>query len=77
MDIAGNVRQNWGGQFTKKINNYKYNRVVIVNKMLATPNSSENGEDSGDFKQKNHTQSINIYQHYLTDKIKCVTQSHN
>ncbi len=41
-----------GGQFTKKINKYKYDRVVIANKMHATSNSSENDESSDDFKQK-------------------------
>ncbi len=51
MDIAGKVG---GGQFTKNINKYKYDRVVIANKMHATPNSSENDESSDDFKQKNH-----------------------
>ncbi len=45
MDIAGK-----GAQFTKKINKYKYDRVVIANKMHATPNSSENDESSDDFK---------------------------
>ncbi len=38
------------GQFIKKINKYKSDRVVIANKMLASHNSSEND----DFKQKNH-----------------------
>ncbi len=66
-----------GGQFTKKINKYKYDSIVIVNKMHATPNSSENDEGCDDFKQKNHTQSINIYHHYQTDKIMCVTKSDN
>ncbi len=49
-----------GGQFTKKINKYKSDRVVIANKMCATPNSSENYESSDDFKQKNHKVSIYI-----------------
>ncbi len=55
MDIASKVRQKGGGQFTKKINKYKYDRVVIANKMHATPISSDNDESSDDFKQKNHT----------------------
>ncbi len=38
----------------KKINKYKYDRVVIANKMHATPKSSENDESGDDFKQKNH-----------------------
>ncbi len=42
-------------QFTKKINKYKYERVVIANTMSGTPNSSENDESSDDIKQKNHT----------------------
>ncbi len=49
--------------------------------MHATPNNSENDESSDDlklgFKQKIHIKSINIYQYYLTDKIKCVTQLDN
>ncbi len=52
MVIAGKVRG--VGQFTKKINKYKSDRVVIANKMSATPNRSENDESSDDFKQKNH-----------------------
>ncbi len=48
MDIVGKVG---GGQFTKKINKYKYDRLVIASKMCATPNSSENDESSDDFKQ--------------------------
>ncbi len=51
MDIAGKV--GGGGQFTKKINKYKYDRVVIASKMRATPTSSENDESSDNFKQKN------------------------
>ncbi len=51
MDIASKVG---GGQFTKKINKYKYDRVVIASKMRTTPNSSENYESSDDFKQNNH-----------------------
>ncbi len=53
MDIAGKVGGG-GVQFTKKINKYKYGRVIIASKMRATPNSSENDESSDDFKQKNH-----------------------
>ncbi len=34
MDIVSKVV---GGQFTKKINKYKYDRVVIASKMPATP----------------------------------------
>ncbi len=55
MDIAGKVW--WGGGwwlFTKKINKYKYDRVVIASKMHATPNSSKNDEGCDDFKQKTH-----------------------
>ncbi len=70
MDIASKIVG--GGQFTKKINKYKYDRVFIATKRHATPNSSENDESSDDFKQKNHRYSINIYQHYLTDNIKSV-----
>ncbi len=55
MDIAGNVRQKGGGQFTKKITKYKYDRVVIANKMHATPNSSDNDESRNNFKQTIHT----------------------
>ncbi len=51
MDIVGKAG---GGQFTKKINKYKYDRVVIASKMSATPNRGENDESSDDFKQKNH-----------------------
>ncbi len=40
MDIVGKVRG--GGQFEKKINKYKYDKIFIASKMLATPNSSEN-----------------------------------
>ncbi len=54
MDIVGNVRLGGRGQFTKKINKYKYDRVVIANKMHATPNSRENDESGDDFIQKNH-----------------------
>ncbi len=49
MVIAGKVS---AGQFKKKINKYKSDRVIIANKMFATPNSSENDESSDDFKQK-------------------------
>ncbi len=53
MDIAGKIRwEGGGGQFTKKINKYTDDRVVIINTMHATPNSSENDESSDDFKQK-------------------------
>ncbi len=46
----------WGlGQLTKKINKYKYDRVVIANKMHVTPNSSKNDEISDDSKQINQT----------------------
>ncbi len=58
MHIVGKVRG--GGQFTKKINNNKSDRVDIANKMCATPNSSENDESSDDFKQKNHKLSTYI-----------------
>ncbi len=44
-----------GGGAIHKENKYKYDRVVIANKMHAIPNSSENDESSDDFKQKNHT----------------------
>ncbi len=47
MDVTDKLR---GGQFTKKINKYKTDRVVIANKMRATPNSSENDESSDNFK---------------------------
>ncbi len=55
MNIAAKVRWKGWGQFTKKINKYKYDRVVIANKMHATQNSSVNDESNDDFKQKNHT----------------------
>ncbi len=48
MDIASKVGGG-GRQFTKKINKYKYDRVVIASKMRATPNSSENNESSDDY----------------------------
>ncbi len=57
-------------QFTKKINKYKSDRVVIANKMHATPNSSENDESSDDFKQNNseikyqHTSTYNTISNY-------------
>ncbi len=59
MYIAGKVGGE-GGQFTKKINKYKSDRVCIDNKMHATPNSSENDESNDDFKQK---KSYIKYQH--------------
>ncbi len=52
MDIAVKVRQKGRGvsQFTMKINVYKYDRVVIANKIHATPNNSQNDESSDDFR---------------------------
>ncbi len=43
------LQRGGGSQFTKKINKYKYDWVVI-----ATSNSSENDESSDDFNQKYH-----------------------